>query len=76
MAQALVQRFGWQEETVRFFTQFATAPPDVSPQALAVIEAGLIQGVAAPRIVRAARILQGYERMFWDTLYALSTKEA
>src|SRR6266446_9035040 len=75
MAQALGQRLGWREAAVRFFTQFATAPADVSPQALAVIEAGLIQGVAAPRIVRAARILQGYERRFWDTLYALSTKE-
>ena len=75
MAQALSQRFGWQEGEVRFFTQFATAPSDVSPQALAVIEAGMARGVEAYRIVRAARMLQGYELMFWDTLYALSTEE-
>jgi hypothetical protein len=31
--------------------------------------------VEAPHIVRAARMLQGYELMFWDTLYALSTEE-
>ncbi len=76
MAQALGQRFGWPEASVRFFTQFATAPTDVSPQALAVIEAGLVRGVEAPHIVRAARMLQGYELMFWDTLWALSAPEA
>jgi len=76
MAQALRQHYGWQEDDVRFFTQFATAPSDVSPQALAVIEAGLHQGVEAQRMVRAARLLQGYELMFWDTVYTLSTEGA
>lgn len=75
IAQALRQRYGWQEEAVRFFTQFATAPPDVSPQALAVIEAGLARGVETHRIIRAARMLQEYELMFWDTLLALSAHE-
>jgi hypothetical protein len=73
MAQALRQHYGWQEGDVRFFTQFAAAPPDVSPPALLVIEAGLQWGVEARRITRAARMLQGYELMFWDTLYTLST---
>jgi thiaminase len=73
IAQALRQRYGLQEAAVQFFTQFAAAPPDVSPPALRVIEAGLQQGVEARRIVRAARMLQGYELMFWDTLYTLST---
>ena len=49
MAQALRQRYGWQEEAVRFFTQFATTPSDVSPQALTVINAGLAGGVEAHR---------------------------
>ena len=73
MAQVLRQRYGWQEAAVQFFTQFAAAPPDVSLPALMVIETGLQQGVEARRIVRAARMLQGYELMFWDTLYTLST---
>jgi len=73
IAQALRQRYGLQETAVQFFTQFAAAPPDVSPPALMVIEAGLQQGVEARRIVRAARMLQGYELMFWDTLSTLST---
>jgi len=76
MAQALRQRYGWQDEAVRFFTQFATIPSDISPQALAVIEAGLTQGVETHRIIRAARMLQAYELMFWDTLLALSAYEA
>ena len=76
MAQALRQRFGWPEAAVRFFTQFATAPVDVSPQALAVIEAGLAHGVEARYIIRATRMLQGYELMFWDTLWALCTPGA
>ena len=75
MAQALRQRFGWPEAAVRFFTQFATASADVSPQALAVIEAGLARGVEGPHIVRAARMLQGYELMFWDTLWGLRAPE-
>ena len=73
MAQVLRQRYGWQEAAVQFFTQFAAAPPDVSLPALMVIETGLQRGVEARRIVRAARMLQGYELMFWDTLYTLST---
>jgi pyrroloquinoline quinone (PQQ) biosynthesis protein C len=73
MAQALRQRYGLQEAAVQFFTQFAAAPPDVSLPALMIIEAGLQQGVEARRIARAARMLQDYELMFWDTLYTLST---
>ncbi len=73
MAQVLRQRYGWQEAAVQFFTQFAAAPPDVSLPALMVIETGLQRGVEARRIVRAARMLQGYELMFWDTLSTLST---
>jgi thiaminase len=75
MAQALRQHYGLHETDLRFFTQFAAAPSDVSPQALALIAAGLQRGVAAHSMVRAARMLQGYELMFWDTVYALSTAE-
>jgi len=76
MAQALRQRYGLPETALRFFTQFAAAPSDVSPLALALLEAGLQRGVETRRIVRAARMLQGYELLFWDTVYALSTAGA
>ena len=75
MAQALQQRYGLPAAAVRFFTQFATAPAEVSPQALAIIETGLLHGVEARRIMRAARMLQGAELLFWDTIYALSAQE-
>jgi hypothetical protein len=69
----LQQRYGLQESDVRFFTQFAAAPSEVGPEALALIETGLQRDGAAQRIMRAARMLQGYELLFWDTVYALST---
>ena len=72
MAQALQQRYGLAAADVRFFMQFAVAPAEVSPQALAIIEAGLRHGVETRHITRAARMLQGYELLFWDTLYTLS----
>jgi pyrroloquinoline quinone (PQQ) biosynthesis protein C len=74
MAQALQHRYGLPAAAVQFFTQFAAAPADVSPPALAVIDAALQRGLEARRIVRAARLLQGYELLFWDTVYALSTE--
>jgi hypothetical protein len=38
-------------------------------QILVVIEAGLRQG-SDPRLVKqAARLLQGYELLYWDTLH-------
>jgi pyrroloquinoline quinone (PQQ) biosynthesis protein C len=73
MGWALRQHYGFQEADVRFFTQFAAAPSEVSPEALGLIEAGLRHEGAAPRIRRAVRLLQGYELLFWDTVYALST---
>ena len=75
MGQALQQHYGFQAAEVRFFTQFAAAPPEISPEALALIETGLQRAEAAPRIMRATRMLQGYELLFWDTVYALSTGE-
>jgi pyrroloquinoline quinone (PQQ) biosynthesis protein C len=76
MAQALRQHYGLQEADLRFLTQFAAAPAEVSPQAVAIIAAGLQRGIEAQRMVRAARMLQGYELMFWDTVYTLSTAAA
>jgi hypothetical protein len=35
-------------------------------------EHGLARGVDPRPIKRAARLLQGYEKLYWDTLHALS----
>ncbi len=39
---------------------------------MAVVAGGLARGVDPRLIKRAARLLQGYEKLFWDTLHALS----
>lgn len=68
MSRALTGRYGLTSEQVRFFDLFAEPAPGFDEQALAVIEAGLARGVPERRIRRAARLLQGYELLYWDTL--------
>jgi hypothetical protein len=55
------------DEAVSFFDLFANLPP-ADDTALAVIQGGLDRGVASALIERAARLLQGYELMYWDTM--------
>lgn len=54
---------------VSFFDFFAPSPPDFEERALAVLEQGLAAGESVDEARRAARLLQGYELMFWDTLH-------
>jgi pyrroloquinoline quinone (PQQ) biosynthesis protein C len=68
LSRALTGRYGLTTDQVRFFDLFATPPAGFEPQALAVISAGLERGVPERRVRRAARLLQGYELLFWDTL--------
>jgi hypothetical protein len=55
-----------------FFDLFASPPAEFEGQALAVVEAGLERGTDPRLIKRAARLLQGYEKLYWDTLLTLS----
>ncbi len=41
---------------------------------MAVVKGGLARGAGARLIKRAARLLQGYEKLYWDTLHALSRR--
>jgi thiaminase len=70
MSQALKARYRLQEEAVQFFDLFSALPADFSTRALRVIQEGLDRGVDPTRISRAARLLQGYELHYWDTLHA------
>ncbi len=70
MSRALRERYGLGEANVRFFDQFAAAPPTFEADSLAVIAQGLARGVDERAVRRAARLLQAYELMYWDTLYA------
>ncbi|UCG51134.1 MAG: hypothetical protein JSW58_13170 [Candidatus Latescibacterota bacterium] len=69
MADALKTKLGFEPSEVRFFTQFAEAPSEASREALRIIDAGLARGITTQQISRACRMLQGYELMFWDTVY-------
>lgn len=71
MSRALRARYGLSEAATAFFDLFASPPPDFEAQALAVIDDGLARGAEPRRIRRAARLLQGYEKLYWDTVHAL-----
>jgi thiaminase len=69
MSRALRERYGLSVADVRFFDQFAATPPDFERDSLAVIQDGLDRGAAPARVRRSARLLQGYELLFWDALF-------
>jgi hypothetical protein len=74
MSRALRDLYGLTGADVAFFDLFALTPPGFEEQGIAVVEEGLAQGVDPGRIHRAARMLQGYELLYWDTI--LQTTEA
>lgn len=68
MANALRRRYGFSARDTAFFDFFATSDPAFEPAALAIIGAGL-QGCANERdIKRSVRLLQAYEKDFWDAV--------
>ena len=72
LSRILKERFGLRENEVAFFDLFASPPITFEANALTVIQQGLDHG-AEPRLIqRAARLLQAYELMYWDTLYKSS----
>ena len=48
--------------------QFAGPRTELQRSSLEVIDAGLAQGVEAASIARAARLLQAYELLYWNSL--------
>jgi len=70
LAKALRARYGMDDSAVAFFDLFAGDAPGYAEAALAVIQGGLDRGVAPESIREAACLLQRYELMYWDALYA------
>jgi thiaminase len=70
VAAALRSEYGADDTAVAFFEFFATPAPGFEERALAAIEAGLRAGDSTARPRTAARLLQAYELMFWDTMMA------
>jgi pyrroloquinoline quinone (PQQ) biosynthesis protein C len=69
ISRALQAGYGLSVKDVAFFDLFATAPPGFEEQGLAVVEEGMAQGADPLRIRRAARLLQGFELLYWDTMW-------
>lgn len=72
MGRALRTQYSMTVPNTAFFDLFATPSAEHDAQVVAVVEAGLAAGADRVRMARAARLLQGYEKLFWDTLLALS----
>ena len=68
MGKALRKRYKMKDQDLFFFNLFAETPPDFEKESLAVISAGLARGIQPRLIVRAARLLQGFELLYWDTM--------
>jgi len=73
MSAALKGRYGLSPEAVAFFDLFAAPAPEFEADSLRVIQHGLDRGVDLRGVARAARLIQAYELMYWDTLYEAST---
>lgn len=68
ISRALQTGYDLTSKDVAFFDLFAAPPPGFEERGIAVVDEGLGQGVDPARIRRAARLLQGYEMLYWDTM--------
>lgn len=72
MSAALKAGYGLSAEDVAFFDLFAAPAPQFEADSLRVIQDGLDRGVDPRAVARAARLVQAYELMYWDTLHQAS----
>lgn len=68
LGAALRSRYGLGDAAAGFFDLFAEPAGDFEERALEVVEQGLAAGEPPERARRAARLLQAYELLYWDTL--------
>jgi hypothetical protein len=68
MADALPANYQISQEDCAFFAHFAGPATELQQASLEVIDAGLADGADPAGIARAARLLQAYELLFWDSL--------
>ena len=72
---ALRDAYGFSSDDTVFLDSFVRMP-SIEATALAIIQDGLDHGVGDVRIMRAARLIQGYERLFWDTMMRLADQHS
>jgi len=66
----LLPPYSMSEDDVAFFTFFADPIPRYDESATAVVAEGMANGETVESIRSSVELLQGYERMFWDTVWA------
>lgn len=74
MKKALMEGYGFKGEDLYFFELFSTPVPEFEEKARLVINSDISRGVDPGAIKEAARMLQGYELMYWDALHRVSSK--
>ena len=74
LSRALREGYGLKPPEVVFLDLFTTAPPGFEEEATAVLEQGMARGAEPRTIKQAARLLQGFERLFWDGLWEVSQR--
>jgi pyrroloquinoline quinone (PQQ) biosynthesis protein C len=72
MSAALKDQYGFSPDSVAFLDQFAAPPPEFEADSLQAIQDGLDRGLDPQGMRRAARLIQAYELMYWDTLHQAS----
>jgi len=68
MRRALADRYKLASVALGFFDYFATPSVSLREQITSVADAGMAAGDQPAHARRAARLLQAYELLFWDTL--------
>jgi pyrroloquinoline quinone (PQQ) biosynthesis protein C len=68
MGEALRSRYGFTAEETAYFDFLAFLPPSFETEALAIVARGLDDGATRRAIRRSARLLQAYEKDFWDAV--------
>jgi thiaminase len=72
VSEALTSSYGLPVGAVEFFDLFAQGDPGFEENSLRVIQDGLGRGIESSLIARAARLIQVYELLYWDTLHEAS----
>jgi len=74
VSEALRNHYGLSRDDTAFLDAFA-AIPSRDDDALEIIEDDLGRGVTPQRIITSARLIQGYEKMFWDTMARIANEQ-
>lgn len=72
LAQGLHTHYGFDDAACAFFGFFATPAPALDEQAEAAVREGLDHGLDVAVACRSGRLLQSYEKLFWETLAELA----